>query len=186
MFTDKIKEATLEYHQQTEKILVGKMKSMRSKDDYINLLKIFYSYFGGLEQKTSRYINQENLKDYAQRRKTEAIADDLKMLGSTAPKFAGNGFLPKIDNYLQAFGALYVIEGSTLGGKIISKMIQQHLHIDNGAGLSFFNSYGEHTQQMWDEFKAVLNAAVDTDKAEAIVLNAANQTFACFKRWMEK
>lgn len=186
MFTDKIKEATLEYHQQTEKILVGKMKSMRSKDDYIDLLKIFYSYFGGLEQKTRQYINQENLKDYARRRKTEAIADDLKALGSTIPPFAGDEFLPPIDNYLQAFGALYVIEGSTLGGKIISKMIQQHLHIDNGTGLSFFNGYAEQTQQMWLEFKAVLNAAVNTDEAESIVLNAANQTFACFKRWMQK
>ncbi|NNU33796.1 hypothetical protein HK413_05955 [Mucilaginibacter sp. S1162] len=51
MFTEKLKEATLANHQQTEKILVGKMKSMRSMQDYIDILTSFYGYFGGLENR---------------------------------------------------------------------------------------------------------------------------------------
>lgn len=186
MFTEKIKEATLQYHQQTEKVLVGKMKGMRSRQDYIDLLAAFYGYFGGLEQQIERYINASNLADYYDRRKTAAIADDIKALGGTIPAIANGNELPEIDNYLQAFGALYVIEGSTLGGKIISKMIQQHLHINDGAGLSFFNSYGDETEKMWNAFKEVLNSVAISHDDEEVILQAANQTFVKFKSWLEK
>lgn len=186
MFTEKIKEATLTNHQQVEKILVGKMKAMRSKQDYINLLHIFYSYFGGLEQKIKPNINQVNLPDHAERRKTDAIAHDLIQLGSAKPAFAYDAGLPVINNELQAFGALYVIEGSTLGGKIISRMIQQHLNINDGAGLSFFNGYGEQTPQMWETFKESLNHKVKTNADETAVIAAANETFSKFKLWIEK
>jgi heme oxygenase len=186
MFTEKIKEATLQNHQQTEKVLVAKMKNMRSKGDYIALLCNFYAYFGGLEQQIERFVSVSDLSDYYERRKTEAIATDLKALGGSVPSTAQNDELPQIDNYLKAFGALYVIEGSTLGGKIISKMVQQHLQIADNAGLSFFNSYGEDTMQMWERFKDVLNQVAATPADEEIILQAANDTFAKFKNWLEK
>ncbi|WP_214072266.1 biliverdin-producing heme oxygenase [Mucilaginibacter sp. dw_454] len=186
MFTDIIKEATLQYHQQTEKILVGKMKSMRSKQDYVDLLNYFYGYFGGLENHIERYINASNLADYLDRRKTSAIADDIEALGAAVPDLATDEELPVIDNYLKAFGALYVIEGSTLGGQIISKMIQQHLHIEDGKGLSFFNSYGDQTEPMWTSFKEILNDVAMTPQDEQIIIAAANETFAKFKVWLER
>ncbi|MES2810008.1 MAG: biliverdin-producing heme oxygenase [Bacteroidota bacterium] len=186
MFTDHIKEATLQNHQQTEKILIGKMKAMRSQQDYVALLSDFYGYFGGLEQQIERYVNASNLADYEERRKTAAIADDIKAMGGNVPATATAEDLPVIDNYLKAFGALYVIEGSTLGGKIISKMVQQHLRVEGTAGLSFFNSYGDNTQHMWDSFKEVLNAAPVSADEEAIITEAANRTFLKFKNWLEK
>jgi heme oxygenase len=186
MFTEKIKEATLQNHQQTEKILITQMKNMRSKQDYLALLGDFYAYFGGLEQQIERFISVSDLPDYHERRKTEAIANDIKALSGTIPATAQNDDLPQIDNYLKAFGALYVIEGSTLGGKIISKMVQQHLQITENAGLSFFNSYGEDTMQMWERFKDVLNQVAATPADEEIILGAANETFAKFKSWLEK
>jgi heme oxygenase len=186
MFTEKIKEATLANHQQTEKILVGKMKSMRSVQDYVNILSSFYGYFGGLEQLIGRYINQSNLADYDDRRKTAAIAADIKALGGALPATATADELPQIQNHLQAFGALYVIEGSTLGGQIISKMVQQHLPMPEGKGLSFFNGYGDNMHQMWGAFKGMLNKAANSPADEQLIIAAANDTFAKFKTWLEK
>ena len=186
MFSDKIKEATLTQHQQVEKSLVGKMKAIRSKDEYVNLLKIFYGYFGGLEQQIKTAIDQSQIEDYNDRRKTGAIAEDIKDLGGKVPGLASGLDLPTISNHLQAFGALYVIEGSTLGGSIISGMMQKHLAFDGQKGLSFFNGYGEQTQQMWANFKLALNVAVKSEEDEAEVLQAANNTFARFNNWIEK
>lgn len=186
MFTDKIKKATLQNHQQTEKVLISKLRNMRSKQDYVDLLSLFYGYFGGLEKHIERYINASNLANYEERRKTSAIADDIHALGGVIPALATDDELPDIDNYLKAFGALYVIEGSTLGGKIISKMVQEYLPVENGKGLSFFNSYGEQTDQMWASFKAILNDVAMTPQDEAIITGAANQTFVKFKIWLEK
>lgn len=186
MFTEKLKEATLYNHQQTEKILVAKMRNMVSKQDYVALLSDFYAYFGGIECQIAHFIDTSNLADYLERRKTAAIADDINALGGTVPLKAEGNNLPKIDNHLQAFGALYVIEGSTLGGEIISKMVKQHLQIDDNSGLSFFNSYGVETHQMWAKFKLILNDIANTPLDEDTIIQAANETFVKFKNWLEK
>jgi heme oxygenase len=185
MLTETIKTATQQYHQATEKILIGKMKNMRSLNDYSDILQLFYGYFGGLEQQIDRYITATDLTDYNERRKTAALANDLEALGTTLPTKASDDELPSINNNLQAFGALYVIEGSTLGGKIISKMVQQHLGITDGKGLSFFDGYGEDTGRKWSEFQQTLNNVGNTPEREAEIIAAANDTFAKFKAWLE-
>jgi heme oxygenase len=185
MLSDKLKESTKQNHQQLEKALVGKLKTIRSANDYTGLLKLFYGYFGGLEQKINKIIDTEFLPDHMERRKTKAIADDLLSLGSEIPEQATGNSLPVIANHLQALGALYVIEGSTLGGKIISKMMQQQLNL-GGKGLSFFAGYGDRTERMWDSFKSTLNKQAETPARQAEVIAAANETFLKFGEWFAR
>lgn len=185
MLAEQLKKDTLTNHQQLEKMLVGRMKAIRSKEDYINLLQLFYSYFGGLEKLIDQYLDKSTLPDYDQRRKSASLAHDITTLGGAPREVATGAALPAITNHLQAMAALYVIEGSTLGGKFISKMIAQQLNITNGAGLSFFNSYGDNTEAMWNTFKEVLNkqSTLATESIETVA--AANETFARFKAWAD-
>jgi heme oxygenase len=180
MFTDQLKESTLAKHQQTEKQLILRMKAMRAKEDYVSLLQMFYSYFGGLEQQINDYVGEQNLPDYNQRRKTKAIAADIVALGGVVPALADSEELPQIDNLLKAFGALYVIEGSTLGGKIIAGMMRQHFTFEGNEGLSFFSGYGDDTNAKWNAFKMELNAIAKTPAEEAEITEGANQTFEKF------
>jgi len=185
MLADQLKKATLANHQQLEKMLVGQMRAVRSKEDYINLLQLFYSYFGGLEEQIDLYISTRELPDYKQRRKSAALANDIKSLGGTPVSLANLEDLPPIQNTRQAYGALYVIEGSTLGGKIISKMMAQQLGITDGSGLSFFSGYADDTETMWDKFKQALNQQADNSEQASQVIDTANETFARFKQWAE-
>jgi heme oxygenase (biliverdin-IX-beta and delta-forming) len=182
MLAENLKEQTLTYHQQLEKKLVSQIKGLATKEDYLQLLQLFYGYFGGLEDRINLFIDQNILPDHAQRRKTGAIADDILAMGGEPMLKAGNDALPEINNAEQALGALYVIEGSTLGGSIISKMISGKLGLTTG--LSFFNSYGENTHQMWDAFKAILNKK--SAETEPVITAAANSTFLKFKTWIEE
>jgi heme oxygenase len=183
MLADQLKKDTLTNHQQLEKLLIGRMKAIRSIADYTNLLQLFYTYFGGLELVINQYINQADLPDYELRRKTEALAQDIKDLGGQPQPLADKQALPNIQNSLQAYAALYVIEGSTLGGKIISKMMAQQLGVNNSKGFSFFNGYGENTENMWETFKNALNAKAKTVGEENDIIITANQTFTMFKKW---
>jgi heme oxygenase len=185
MLADKLKTDTLTNHQQLEKMLVGRMKAIRSLQDYIALLQIFYSYFGGLEEQIDQYINEAEMPDYQQRRKSAALAKDIKDLGGIPVEKANGYALPAIQNTAQAYAAMYVIEGSTLGGKIISKMMAQQLRITDGSGLSFFSGYGDDTESMWDKFKQVLNSQAKSVHEENEIINTANQTFTKFKEWAE-
>lgn len=185
MLAEQLKKDTLTNHQQLEKMLVGRMKAIRSKEDYINLLQLFYSYFGGLEKLIDLHLDKSALPDYDQRRKSASLAHDISALGEVPQEVATGAALPAVTNHLQAMAALYVIEGSTLGGKFISKMIAQQLNITDGAGLLFFNSYSDNTEAMWNMFKEVLNKQSTSAIESAEVISAANETFARFKAWAD-
>lgn len=185
MLSDKLKEATKTNHQQLEKVLVGKLKAIRSAEGYADVLKLFYGYFGGLELLINNTIGDDILPDNAERRKTQSLANDLQFLGSEIPTKATVDELPALNTPLQALGALYVIEGSTLGGKIISKMMQQQLGLEAGA-MTFFAGYGNRTDQMWETFKNALDHQAQNPEQEAVVIAAANETFLKFGEWFEK
>ena len=186
MLADQLKTDTLENHQQLEKMLVGRMKAIRSAADYANLLQLFYSYFGGLEEQIDLYIGKAELPDYNVRRKSIALANDIRAMGATPGVKASADYLPEIGNRLQAFAAMYVIEGSTLGGKYISKMMAQQLNIKDEHGLSFFSGYGDNTDTMWECFKITLNGQEKVAGDADMVISTANETFAKFKKWIEK
>ncbi|MDN3547836.1 biliverdin-producing heme oxygenase [Mucilaginibacter aquaedulcis] len=145
------------------------------------LLSLFYSYFGGLEQLINNHLSMDSVPDYTRRRKTRAIADDISALGGKLPALAPADYLPQIISHGQALGALYVIEGSTLGGKIISRMVGQQLGLSEG--LTFFQGYGEDTMAMWQRFQAVLDQRENLPGTELI--DAANQTFLKFSEWFD-
>ncbi|WP_432713310.1 biliverdin-producing heme oxygenase [Pedobacter sp.] len=184
MLSEEIKENTKTNHQTLEKKMIGKMRSIESKDDYANFLAIFYSYFGGLELAINKHLDSSVLPDYGQRRKTAALVDDLGALGHTLPTLAVDGSLPEIENHYQALGALYVIEGSTLGGRIICKMLSKQMDFIDDSVLSFFNGYGEQTDSMWQVFKQTMDLPANEQQHETII-NAANQTFLHFGEWFD-
>jgi heme oxygenase len=182
--SDELKTRTLTPHQELEKVLITRMRAMVSINDYIRLLQHFYSYFSSVEDHLNLYIGSTELPDYPQRRKSASLARDITTLGGVLSEKTHATMLPEIKNHLQAFGALYVIEGSTLGGLIITQMIRKQLGL-NQKGLSFFQSYGEHSTTMWDTFKLTLNQQADTIADADTIIAAAAATFRQFKVLLE-
>lgn len=182
----RLKLNTLPVHQQLEKSLISKMRSISSVDQYIKLLQFFYSYFSALEDQINNYITIEMLPDYFIRRKTKNMIEDIEYFEGVLPKKLSKEKLPEIKNHLQAFGALYVIEGSTLGGKIISKMMETKLNFNNTKGFTFFNGYGNDTETMWQSFKYALNKQSLNERNDNEIINTANSTFTKFNMWLNE
>lgn len=187
LLADLLKEETKVNHQQLEKLLVSQMRSIKTKDGYVKLLQLFYSYFGALEEKINHFIMAHEMEEQHsfQRRKTDRLSEDINGLGGIVNKKCGDIDLPKISNDLEAYGALYVIEGSTLGGRVITKMMQRQIGTDSLEGFSFFNGYGDDTERRWACFRESLNDQGKSDEDKVLVVRAANETFAKFKRWIE-
>ncbi|RBQ02512.1 biliverdin-producing heme oxygenase [Pedobacter miscanthi] len=182
MLSTNIKEATKAEHQNLEKQVVLKLKAIRSNADYADLLKHFYAYFNHIEASIKPYITESILPDYAQRRNSSYIKADILELGGDITDLPYTT-VPKIENAVQALGALYVLEGSIMGGSIIVKMLEK-----GGVtqGVSFFSGYGEATGMMWGNFVAVLNAQAKTEQDEEEAIVAANETFKHFVYVFEK
>lgn len=176
MLSTNIKEATKAAHLNLEKKVVRKLKAIRSNADYADVLKYFYSYFSQVEQAIAPFITEQLLPDYKERRNSSYIKKDIEELGGQVSETPVIG-LPVIETQLQALGALYVMEGSIMGGQIIVKMLEKD---GITKGISFFSGYGEATGQKWGVFTAVMNQAASTPEQEAIAIQAANETFDCF------
>lgn len=186
MFSDTLKEETQQNHVDLEKKIVPRIKAIQSEQDYITLLKLFYSYFGALETLVQSVLNTSLLPDSTSRRKSEAILNDICALGGDTPNLAGVADLPEISDHAAALGAMYVMEGSTLGGQIISKMIAKALPGKTDDALSFYKGYGENTMPMWIAFKNAMNEHAVTADIQKKVINAANETFLKFSQWVDK
>ena len=163
------------------------LNSIASRHDYVQLLKAFYGFFSPVEDAVAPFITIAVLPDFQQRRKADFIVADLAALQQQQSHIPLATNLPRIQNLQQALGALYVIEGSTLGGRGIAKMLLKNSNAHLEAGhLQFFNGYGAATGTMWATFVNVLNAFSFTQSEMEEMVEAANQTFYFFKTWLQE
>jgi heme oxygenase len=175
-----VKNATQTVHEEVEGLLLPALASIRTTEDYDSILKMFYGYFFPLEKQIENYIHAGNLPDIKERRKAASILHDLRQIGQPTENLFLCDALPAINNPAQAFGALYVLEGSTLGGKQIAKMLAKNPAIPDGA-TRFFSGYGEQTGSRWKAFLEVFNQQSQKEEVTA----AATETFYFLKGWMQ-
>lgn len=181
MLSSTIKEATKSAHQQLEVVVIKKLKAIRSKADYADLLKHFYAYFSKVEQAVAPYINSDVLADHATRRNSAYLKQDIEALGFDTTELP-HAQAPQIDNVQAAMGALYVMEGSVMGGKIIVQMLGKAGITE---GLSFFSGYGEETGRVWTVFIEALDSVGTTGADIEAAIAAANKTFSQFEKTFE-
>lgn len=181
--TARLKTETLDNHRQLEKIIIDRLKNILRTVDYIRLLSGFYGFIEPLEKEIAPFLNADFLPDFENRRKSNWLLEDMQVLGG---EFCGElcRSLPEIANLKGAAGAMYVLEGSTLGGQIIKKMLQKQLEFPNGDGLHYFNSYGDETKAHWETFTNALNAMDLPTNEQDAVIEAANETFEAFGTYL--
>ncbi|WMJ74493.1 biliverdin-producing heme oxygenase [Cytophagaceae bacterium ABcell3] len=187
MILERLKKETAENHRLVEES--GLMSPVTSDDftqeQYVHILKKFYGYFNPLEKQVESHhaILDKYLPDLSQRRKTDLILKDLETLSTPENPILCEK-LPPVENLNQAFGCLYVMEGSTLGGTVISKNINKTLGLTNERGCSFFHGYGSQTGSKWKAFREALTSYCDNGGNEDEIVNSANETFNKFRDWI--
>lgn len=86
----------------------------------------------------------------------------------------------------EALGVMYVLEGSTLGGKFLYKHINQLLGIDNESGVSYFWGYGQKTGMLWKTFISSLSNYAVEENCEEEIIKSAVQTFVTIDKWLNE
>ena len=81
-------------------------------------------------------------------------------------------------------GALYVLEGSTLGGVQIARALKDRVDDDLGKARLFFVGRGERQGTMWRELVEELELLRDDDEEATRAEEAAVRTFKAFEDWM--
>jgi heme oxygenase len=183
MLIEKVRAATYAHHQTLDHSMIPYIEAVQSTNDYAALLLLFYGFFKPVYDSIDLFIDRAYLPDYQSRRKPEWILNDLEELEvNSTIKLCKH--ISVINNNAAAFGALYVLEGSTLGGMVIRKIISNKLHIDKG--LTFFSGYGKQTRERWNVFIHSLNNIHCNNIADDKVIQTAAATFTFFKEWLQQ
>lgn len=175
-----VKNETAVRHRRAENQLLPLLQSLRSAADYAALLKRFYGFYEPLETLVRHYITPALLPDVEERGLARRLFADLTVLGESGHLPCCSA-LPRVQSAAEAFGAMYVMEGSTLGGRVLLKMFAQRgdLNLPPEA-FHFFSGYGAETGRRWTSFIHALNGQQNTQA----VVGAANETFAHLENWM--
>jgi heme oxygenase len=78
---------------------------------------------------------------------------------------------------------MYVVEGSTLGGRLIARQVERGLGLGSNNGCSYFQCYGEQVGPMWKAFGTTLLARCGWQD-ERVVVTAARRTFDILHSWL--
>lgn len=104
-----------------------------------------------------------------------ALAQDLQQLALAPWPLHNTSAFASASTLPAQIGMLYVLEGATLGGKMIARCVrQQH---GEALPLAFFGGEAENPQLRWQAFFEWAQAVSSRDQWEAMA-QAAEQTFA--------
>ena len=157
-------------------------RRLTSLVNYRRLLSRFYGLYTGLESGSVTH------GDSLPRGKCSLLEQDLRDLGlenhaiRELPRYEWPDF-----SAAAGLGAFYVVEGSTLGGQYISRMVQGQLGssgISPERGLRFFHGYGVQTRAMWEAARGWLESESSRLARPGEVVEGALRTFGAFEDWL--
>ena len=152
---------------------------------YRNLLAKFYGYYSPLEERLrAANLWTDSGYDWVARVKSPSLEADLLVLGEIPSLLPLCEDLPVLTTLPQVLGCLYVIEGATLGGQIITKHLQANLGVTPDSGAEFFSGYGDQTRQRWQEFGILLTDSAEQLNQDDVIVDSANATFKTLGDWL--
>jgi heme oxygenase (biliverdin-IX-beta and delta-forming) len=174
---DSLRTATRAAHDSLERAL-SLVEPVATRSRFEHVLSRFYGFHLAWEPAADALLDRPGF--LAPRRRTALLLSDLSALGVIAaesrPELA---FLTNAD---RAWGSLYVMEGSTLGGQVISRALVGVDWTPPG-GLRYFNPYGRLSGSMWRQLRSALDERAGWACEDEVVIGAVS-TFQSLHDWL--
>jgi heme oxygenase len=188
MILNRLKQETEALHRQAEEAL-DLPSRLSSRAAYADMLARMFGFYAPVEAKLQQGELLESLGlDGNDRAKTPLLRKDLEKLGWVPSRIDALPIcsqVPAVEDAPKLLGALYVLEGATLGGRWIRLQANEKLGIGEEGGGSFFAGYGPRTGAMWTAFGETITAyAYANPHVQDAIVQSAAETFREFKRWM--
>ena len=181
---DRLRDETRDLHEGLERDLDWRRR-MSSVDGHRGLLARWWGFHAVFEPLIEAHPPFPGL---GPRRKLHLLEADLRALGMPD---AGIQALPRIrrqslpNDWAGLVGAMYVLEGSTLGGQVIARYVRTVLAgtVAHGA-YAYYEAYGRtHVGPMWRAFQERLSTEVPHGSHDEVIAGA-RRTFAALRAWL--
>jgi heme oxygenase len=170
----RLRRETAGLHAEAERLLdlPARLASRQAYGDYLTGL---WRLHAGFEVALAALDWRASGLDAAARRRAHLLLDDLRSLDAPLPDAP---VAVTLDGLWPGVGALYVLEGSTLGGQVILRAATAALGVEAPHGAGFLAGYGKRNGAMWKDLTEALDR-IDPAHHDAVVAGAA-QAFGVF------
>lgn len=178
-----LRSATRDRHAALEGIL--QLTSSLSLRSYVDALRGFELFLSTWEPKIDAALDMPLRQWFASGSRRCLLQNDLAQLNDRRDedehaRLVCNQAVSRIDvvPVAAAFGSMYVLEGSALGGQVIARVARTTLGLGHTNGAAYFNGHQRHTAARWREFRMLLEEQVGPGlAARRQACDAACQTF---------
>ncbi len=180
-----LKEKTTSIHEETEKANLARkiIDHSISLDEYKTLLKQNYCAHFKVHRAAKEYIEESKDASFSLFSIEEKLAQlrmDMGFQKMVIPLLSESEV--SINSIAELAGALYVLEGASLGQMLISRHIVQCSSINKSTHFFFADPNRTAILNNWKRFKSELNALYMDDKAKAAMVESAKNTFRAFSQ----
>jgi heme oxygenase len=154
LFFSELRTQTAPQHEALENTSLSRaiVSDALQEAQYVHYLKTMYLFAKPFESSCFSLLGGV-FSNLGERSRTAALESDLRHFGIDPASLLRTGdfnFETPV-SVEEAAGAMYVMEGSTLGGRVILKNLQNKLG-DMPSGTSYFQGYGADTGKKWKLF----------------------------------
>ncbi len=146
------------------------------RDDYTKLLIRLIGFHEAFE--AAAHLSNERSCWLARDIETLRGEPVLPSAGRQRPK------MPQLESAERVLGALYVIEGSALGGRSLARGLDRLLGSGEPNGRRFFEGRGAATGMAWRDFVGRLELVSAEPARRAATIDAAVEIFSVFETWL--
>lgn len=187
----RLRAATRTAHEDIETVpaLVRLLTADLTEADYIAVLRQTCAFHLGVEQQLKAVLAPELAPGvFLDGTRISALAVDLDWFGVPLPAPAFATALPVLPNQAHALGAMYVIEGSSLGGRVIARRLSDTLGLTPRTGSCFYSGNdAAATRDRWLRFCDLLqDTAARSDAIAADMAGGAVATFRSLDAWLRR
>lgn len=172
---NKLRVETRELHEEIEKDnLAGLIISNKIEmEEYKLLLLQNYIAYKITETEIAKHLHNFNTTKSEQlQQDLEALEVDYSLEGKYLEEFS-------CKNKAEAIGAAYVVEGSALGGMLISRQLKNCANLANIERHHFFNGNKDNLKS-WKDFSKEIDTTTLSPEEEAKAVEMAKETFRFF------
>ncbi len=185
----RLKEATAEHHRKAEKRNLQRelAKGTLALDVFVAYLGELLHLHRSLETSLTQSAAEHPAIASVFRPHCSREADLLTDLAfHDAPRRPANVMTQKLVADFEAWarhtplsllGALYVLEGSGNGNRLIARVLSRNWSLQDGLGLRYMDPYGDEQPKLWSQFREDMNTAQISSSDVDNILAAAQRTF---------
>lgn len=181
----RLRTATATEHQQLEEtldLMAGDLTVARLAAVLQRMHAFWVAAETGLDAWAAAHPATAEGLDWAARRRAHLFAADLAALDAV-PTTDPLPAVPPPASTDEALGAMYVLEGSTLGGVFVDRHLAALPALAGVGTVRAFSPYGEQTGARWAAFRRATRDHVTRGGDADEVVAAARRTFVLMAQW---